>query len=111
MNAHAQYEIREYDSYTVAYTDMGAGGADAVGMESGGGGDSPVLGSPAMTGGAFNTLASYLFGAFRVSWISRRRWRELCLPCYPHPAPPPPQPNPNTKHHHQGTTTRASPWP
>ena len=51
--------MREYDSYTVAYTDMGAGG-----MEGGAGGDSPVLGSPALTGGAFNTLASYLFGAF-----------------------------------------------
>ena len=52
------YDIREYDSYTVAYTEMGSGGEGG-----GGGGEAgPVLGSPTMTGGAFNTLASYLFG-------------------------------------------------
>ncbi|EWM28188.1 soul heme-binding protein [Nannochloropsis gaditana] len=52
------YEIREYDPYTVAYTEMGSSDAKAGSTSAG-----PVLGSPTMTGGAFNTLAGYIFGA------------------------------------------------
>lgn len=40
-------------------------GAGASGSSSSVEAEAPVLGSPAMTGGAFNTLASYLFGARR----------------------------------------------
>jgi hypothetical protein len=50
----------------VAYTDMGAGASASE--ES----DAPVLGSPALTGGAFNTLASYLFGACGVGVAGNR---------------------------------------
>lgn len=91
--------MREYDSYTVAYTDMGAGG-----MEGGAGGDSPVLGSPALTGGAFNTLASYLFGAFCVS--ARDRLSLPLLPSLPAPLTPLATTTPT-----QATTRPRSPWP
>lgn len=73
---HQKYEIREYDSYTVAYTDMT--GAASASASTSAEADAPVLGSPALTGGAFNTLASYLFGAcFCVL-----KWIHTCMyPC------------------------------
>lgn len=46
-----QYQIRQYDSYTICSTKMSSASSS-----------SPVLGSPSSTGTAFNTLASYLFG-------------------------------------------------
>lgn len=56
--------MREYDAYTVAYTDMQPSPSAASSSAAAGGAQEPVvLGSPAMTGGAFNTLAAYLFGA------------------------------------------------
>lgn len=51
------YEIRDYEGYSVASTSMGKG----VILE--GGEDTAATGNLAETGAAFNTLASYLFGA------------------------------------------------
>ena len=46
----------------VAYTEMGESSLDSS-PSSSSSSSGPVLGSPTMTGGAFNTLAGYIFGA------------------------------------------------